>query len=110
VANPSVSGSEPFVRYTSGASWTRDPQPTEPPLGYSVDALEPVGEAQEVAASLSAIEKATSASAPAAVALGEVAPAGVVPAQPSSPSPSQAAAHERLAEVLPKIITRRGLR
>jgi hypothetical protein len=38
----------------SGSPWHSDPRPPEPPLGYSVDELEPVGEHYEVEASRSA--------------------------------------------------------
>jgi hypothetical protein len=40
-------------------SWTNDPTPTEPPLGIDVNAMEPVGESFEVAASLEALGDAT---------------------------------------------------
>lgn len=95
-AQPAVAGTEPFVRYPGGASWTSDPNMLEPPLGFSVDAMDPMGEAHEIA-------KATPVS-PDDAALGEGAPADQSP-QSLSPSPSTAA---RLGE--PKIIRRRSLR
>ena len=48
-AKPTLAGTEPFVRYPGGASWTRDANMLEPPLGYSVDDMQPIGEALEVA-------------------------------------------------------------
>ena len=98
-AKPTVAGTESFVRYPGGASWTCDAHPTEPPLGYSVEEMQPVGEAHE-------IERATAVTAPfPAVRLGGE---DVVrePPEPASP-PSPAAAHERLAELLPRITIRR---
>ena len=91
----------------------RDAQPLEPPLGYSVDALEPCGEAHEVAASLSAIERTTAVTAPSsAVRLGgeDVDTHGAwegLSAEPASPPSPTAAAHQRLAELLPQITIRR---
>jgi hypothetical protein len=100
-AKPTIAGDEPFVRYPGAASWTEAAQMPEPPLGFSVEDMVPVGEAHE-------IEKATPVSSSAGVALGEDVPAEAVPASPSSASPSPAAAAQ-LAELLPKI-TRRRLR
>jgi len=108
-ANPTVAGAEPFVRYPGGAAWTRDQNMLEPPLGIDVNAMEPTGEAHEVAASLSAIEKATSAPSPGDAALG-AAPVDRPHQTSSSSLPSAAAAHERLAELLPRIATIRRLR
>jgi hypothetical protein len=89
-AKPTFAGEEPFVRYPAGASWTSDAQPLEAPLGIDVNAMEACGEPFEIAASLSAIEKATAVTAPSSAAvLGEGAPA-VVP--PSSSPPSRAVA------------------
>ena len=83
-----------------------DPNMLEPPLGFSVDAMEPVGEAHEI------ISKATPVIAHPGGALGGEDDVGSVAlegsAEPASPpSPSPAAAHERLAEILPKITIRR---
>ena len=131
-AKPYVAGVEPAVHYPAGASWTEAAQPLEPPLGFSVDDMPPVGEPHEIA-------KATPA--PGGLALGEGAPAE--PQSSSSPPSSTVAtsaavhpaglegggdvasgwpgrvspksappptAHERLAQVLPQIIKRRSLR
>jgi len=45
-------------------SWTNDPTPTEPPLGIDVNAMEPVGEEFEVAASLECLERAAQEASP----------------------------------------------
>lgn len=106
-AKPYVTGTESGAKYPGAASWTEAAQMLEPPLGFSVDAMEPYGEPHEVAASVA------EAAAPGANATGEGEVAGVAleGSAKSAPSPSNAAeAHERLAQVLPKIITRRQLR
>jgi len=53
---PTVSGSEPLVRYPLQATspWNDAGVPPEPPTGYAIDQLEPVGENHEVQASLNA--------------------------------------------------------
>ena len=87
-AQPAVSGSEPLVRYPGGAAWTRDPHPTEPPLGVSVEAMEACGEPHEVAASVAATAVAHPADAG-----GDVARAGMLPPhapEPAPPSPQVA--------------------
>jgi hypothetical protein len=49
----SVVGSSPvsYPQQPAGSPWAKDECPPEPPLGYSVDELEPVGEPHEVEAS-----------------------------------------------------------
>lgn len=50
----SVTGSTPgsqYPRQPSGSPWARDECPPEPPLGYSVDEQEAVGERHEIEAS-----------------------------------------------------------
>src|SRR5262245_50784215 len=44
-----VTGSTPVVAYPKQPSgpWSEGPGPAEPPLGYSVEAVEPVGELHE---------------------------------------------------------------
>lgn len=106
-AQPTVAGSEPFVRYPGGASWTSDPNMLEPPLGYSVDAMEPVGEIHEQKATSSGSSSgggvAEGGSDVASGWPGRVSPKSALP-------PTTAAAHERLGEILPKMIRRRPLR
>jgi hypothetical protein len=49
-AKPTVVGAEPTVSYPrqlAGSPWAGDPVGLEPPLGFSVDAMEPVGEVHE---------------------------------------------------------------
>jgi hypothetical protein len=57
---PSVlTGSEPTVRYPrppASSPWASDPVPPEEPLGLDVNALEAVGTAAEIEASLAALE------------------------------------------------------
>jgi hypothetical protein len=50
-----VSGAEPNVRYPrlpSSSPWASDPVPPEEPLGFEIDAMEPVGNPGEIEASL----------------------------------------------------------
>jgi hypothetical protein len=49
----SVTGSAPtaWPKMPEGNPWACDPMPPEPPLGYAVDAQDPVGEPHEIAAS-----------------------------------------------------------
>src|SRR5215813_14481930 len=49
VRSTTVVGSSPssYPAQPSTSPWHRDPVPDEPPLGYSVDAVEPVGEIHE---------------------------------------------------------------
>ncbi len=50
-----VVGTTPTVQYPAGPNWSAGPAPgVEPPLAFDVNELEPVGTAQEIAASLSA--------------------------------------------------------
>jgi hypothetical protein len=54
-AKVSVSGVAPFVKYPkmpSGSPWAEDLSGVEPPLGWSVEAQEAVGEPHELAASI----------------------------------------------------------
>lgn len=56
-----VTGSEPAVRYPrlpASSPWASDPVPNEEPLGVDVNALEPVGTAAEIEASLAASPEA----------------------------------------------------
>jgi hypothetical protein len=52
----SVVGTSPvsYPQQPAGSPWAKDECPPEPPLGYSVETLEPVGELHEVEASRSA--------------------------------------------------------
>jgi hypothetical protein len=52
---PLVSGQVPTQ--PEGSPWSRDPVPIEPPLGFDVNAVEPVGEVHEIEASLRAQEQ-----------------------------------------------------
>jgi len=47
---PMLSGSVP--EQPAPSPWSHEPVGLEPPLGYSVDAMEPVGEVHEIEASL----------------------------------------------------------
>src|SRR6516164_4330970 len=51
-----VVGSDPAVRYPAASAHQRDPVPTEPPLGYSVDQVEPI-EPSTGSSSLAAVEE-----------------------------------------------------
>jgi len=52
-----VSGSEPSVNYpASSGPWSGPQVPPEPPLGFNVNAMEPVGEAHEIAAAALILE------------------------------------------------------
>jgi hypothetical protein len=47
-----VIGETPVPQYPAGPNWAHDPSGVEPVLDYSIDALEPVGTAQEIQKSL----------------------------------------------------------
>jgi hypothetical protein len=66
-----VVGSTPVLKYPAAAAHQRDPVGTEPPLGYSVDQVEPIGPS---AASLLPAEQ-TDAPAGATPAAGNLPPA-----------------------------------
>lgn len=106
-AKPYVTGTEACAKYPGAASWTEAAQMLEPPLGFSVEDMVPSGEHFEIAASV-----ATPTSSPGLARGGEdvsgVALEGSA-ATASPPSPT-AAAHERLAQILPNAIRRRKLR
>lgn len=53
VSTTTVVGTSPinYPQQPPGSPWHSDPCPPEPPLGFSVDAMEPVGEKYEVEAS-----------------------------------------------------------
>lgn len=90
-SRPTVVGADPAANYPAGPAWTRAAVGIEPPLGVAIDAMEPVGEAFEIEASLAA----------------SVAPASVASSQrPDDAVETDAAnphSHERLAEILPHI-------
>jgi hypothetical protein len=44
-------------RQPEGSPWAHDPVGPEPPLGYSIDAMEPVGAPHEIERSLRIIEE-----------------------------------------------------
>jgi hypothetical protein len=93
---PAVIGRDPAAQYPrlpTSSPWFGDNVGTEPPLGYAVNDMEPVGEARELAASLGDAE---------APADGH--PSSVV--ETASPKPTSA--EERLAEILPRIAIKRG--
>jgi hypothetical protein len=48
LAKPVVTGTAPYPMLPASSPWSVDPVPTEPPLGFSVDAREPVGTAAEI--------------------------------------------------------------
>jgi len=48
-----------YPRQPETSPWHHDPVGLEPPLGYSVETMEPVGEPHEVADSLKQLEAAT---------------------------------------------------
>jgi hypothetical protein len=52
LAQATVIGTSPQVQYPRGPNWTADPVPPEAPLGFEVDAIEPVGTANEIERSL----------------------------------------------------------
>lgn len=53
-----VVGATPSVQYPTGPGWTRSEVPQEPPLGFSVNDLEPTGEPFEVERSLASLAEA----------------------------------------------------
>src|SRR5262245_55301495 len=56
VVKATVTGMEPTPEYPqqpTGSPWANEPSGTEPPLGVSIDAMEPVGEAHESSRDLS---------------------------------------------------------
>jgi hypothetical protein len=68
-----VVGQTPTPNYPAAAAWTQQDQGVEPPLGYAIDALEPVGTAQEIQASDPATSAAGDAGpAPASGALDKL--------------------------------------
>ena len=92
-----VVGETPAVQYPrlpAGSPWAGDPVGLEPPLGFSVDAMEPTGEAHEIQASL-----ATGSPVPVASGAEEGAPLAS-----SAPDP-----HAQLAELLPKIAMKKWI-
>ena len=59
VTTTNVVGSGPisYPQQPTGSPWAKDECPPEPSLGYSVDAMQPVGEPHEIAASIEKGEK-----------------------------------------------------
>ena len=57
------------AEYPAGPNWSRTAVPQEPALGYDINAVEPVGTADEVAASLGAVALATEVKIPASDAV-----------------------------------------
>ena len=90
-----VIGSTPTVQYPRlpENSWTNDPVPPEAPLGIDVNAIEPVGESFEVAASLQALGDATEA-------VAQSSPLAGATATPVSNDPSLTGGAEAPSEVL----------
>jgi|SRR6516165_1908193 hypothetical protein len=76
LGTPHVTGSSPIPCYPAAAAHQRDPVPTEPPLGFSVDQVEPI----EPSAFVSSVEDPGGAEAPSDPGLSEHA------APPSSPT------------------------
>jgi hypothetical protein len=52
ISSPTVIGAEATPKYPQGPAWCADQTGIEPPLNYSVNALEPCGEPHEVRASI----------------------------------------------------------
>ena len=78
---------EPTI-YTPSASWSRTAVPTEPPLGYSINDLEPTGTPMEVSASVAG--SLVAASLGEVVALAKDIPAFVVETDlAQSPNPEE---------------------
>jgi hypothetical protein len=92
-SKPTVIGADPAANYPAGPAWTNAAVGLEPPLGVAIDAMEPVGEAFEIEASLAA------SVAPASVASS---PADLVETDAVNPH-----SHEHLAEILPHIARRK---
>lgn len=94
-----VVGETPAVQYSklpSSSPWAGDLVGLEPPLGFSVNAMEPTGEAHEIQASL-----ATGSPVP-------VATAGAKEGAPlASSAPDPSSAHAQLEQLLPKIAIKR---
>ena len=57
-SKPTVTGSSPiaYPQQPTGSPWASDPLPNEPPLGYSVEEMEPIGEPHELEASRKAAD------------------------------------------------------
>jgi hypothetical protein len=60
-----VTGSTPAPQYPSGPNWANDPTGVEPPLGFDVNAIEPVGEHHEIQSSLAEAVKSAPSALPA---------------------------------------------
>ena len=82
-----------YPRQPAGSPWAGDLVGDEPSLGFSVEAMEPTGEANEIQASLAA-------GSPVPVAEGSGAEEG--PLASSAPDP-----HAQLAQLLLKIAIKR---
>ena len=128
-----VSGSEPAVRYPAAASWVGADAAPEPPLGFSINDMEVVGQPHEVAQAAQLaeeIETSSPSTASALVALPAAPPSAPSPsddvergsattptalATSSSPEPASVSSLPlvgndvaiQLAEVLPKLVKRR---
>jgi hypothetical protein len=94
INKPSIIGaaSAKYPKLPSSSPWSADPVPPEEPLGFEINALEPVGTAAEIEASLG------EAAAPADVHH----PPSVV--ETASPNPT---AQAKLFEILPCMIRRK---
>jgi hypothetical protein len=58
-----ITGTEPASRYPhlpASSPWASDPVPPEEPLGFAIDAMDPVGTAAEIEASLAVSPSKTS--------------------------------------------------
>ncbi len=75
-AKPSVVGQSPTIQYPrlpAGSPWSGPDNPLEPPLGWSVEDMEPVGTAEEIAKGLAASLQAPTPSQGGVVETGDAA-------------------------------------
>jgi len=56
LAKPTVVSGPVYPQQPANSPWHSDPVPDEPSLGYSVEAVEPVGEPGEIARSVAEVE------------------------------------------------------
>jgi hypothetical protein len=75
-SKPSVTGSSPiaYPKQPANSPWSRDACPQEPPLGYSVETMDPVGEQHEVEASRSGVKGGESNTGAGTASDGRLAP------------------------------------
>jgi hypothetical protein len=103
-AKPAVIGLDPAAQYPrqpGDSPWAGDAVGVEPPLGYSIQDMEPVGEAHEIEASLAALPEAPLDGCSSSIVETGNAANPALPEALIGAHPDVAA---RLAEILPRIV------